>query len=700
MSLRRQKPRTSYTVAAPTSPTELKAERRQQFEASLQKEKAMARQRFQKRMRYPPHQRLVGTRAGREWRESEEAHFEEELASWEVGERERFQSGLAAWVQLGKYEVLAHEPVRTTPQFKIYPRMIKETVPTETYTPLLSYVGERGPEYILVRGKDPKEVMLEPMRQVDVKQEIVKAYQVDTGLGETWLIKEIGSVISAERIGVTKPIEVDPETLTFLAKHYPLTLKELYGITIETPKGYEFERITQAERGYEVEFKPLEERKGIAEWLAGITMLKPLSRFAAPKTPQELTVHLRGEPIQVRPLAPIAGYVASFEKPIYTIARLAGLPSPRPPPLFISGVIGEGLEAGLGWPSRELEETMEYGSQYAVGTVLGDILLSLAVGKVWEKAITKPVTMKAEAYLTRKYLEKGPLQWKGLTERFVMRVTRAKPYLAPEVVSLPKHALIKHMPELGLGSYWQYGLTPRTSFLWIEKGFEKTTKYVPTYLAYGTAMVPLATQKIIETAVKPMPSEHLKGFDYTDLLSAPRQIGVEVEKTVLPRTPFIPTLETFKLTGPSITGPLMGLAFTLTPRLAPKTEPLGFTVEAPSMKIEMPTRLEPFEGLLPIETSITKIFESVIETPVSVQKSLEKTVQVQELRLRQIVTTTTVMDMPARQVTQLLGVPTPRRPQKIKRKKKRRRKKKGVAFGLVTLEWPVASAKEFLELMG
>jgi len=103
---------------------------------------------------------------------------------------------------------------------------------------------------------------------------------------------------------------------------------------------------------------------------------------------------MRHDPIEL-----IAGPVAAVESAVYGGERLVSFfvthhkpITPRPPPTYVSGAIGKtffGREA-------ELEQVMEYGPSYAAGTILGDVLVSYAVGKgvTWVGGKTWVLTKK------------------------------------------------------------------------------------------------------------------------------------------------------------------------------------------------------------------------------------------------------------------------------------------------------------------
>jgi hypothetical protein len=99
---------------------------------------------------------------------------------------------------------------------------------------------------------------------------------------------------------------------------------------------------------------------------------------------------LGSKPAPVRPLAPIAGIVASGESLVYFVPNILGVKGvPQAPPTLTSGLIGKGVQGAAGLvgynaTSNELETVMlnqRYGGAYAVGSVFGDVLTGVAIGK-------------------------------------------------------------------------------------------------------------------------------------------------------------------------------------------------------------------------------------------------------------------------------------------------------------------------------
>jgi hypothetical protein len=95
----------------------------------------------------------------------------------------------------------------------------------------------------------------------------------------------------------------------------------------------------------------------------------------------------------VHPLAAPAGIVASVESLVYGVGQLAGLKTPRMPSTLTGGLISSGIESvmkGQLTASEELQKISKMEPSYAIGSVMGDILIAYGIGKA-VKAGTKAV---------------------------------------------------------------------------------------------------------------------------------------------------------------------------------------------------------------------------------------------------------------------------------------------------------------------
>lgn len=102
-----------------------------------------------------------------------------------------------------------------------------------------------------------------------------------------------------------------------------------------------------------------------------------------------------------------AGVVASGESLAYSIGSLAGIKTPRPPPTLVAGLIQtvpESIGAGQIKPSPQLEEMakQKYAFTYAAATLLGDVVISYAIGKGVEKGAAVIGKTRVGAYVGTK----------------------------------------------------------------------------------------------------------------------------------------------------------------------------------------------------------------------------------------------------------------------------------------------------------
>jgi hypothetical protein len=244
---------------------------------------------------------------------------------------------------------------------------------------------------------------------------------------------------------------------------------------------------------------------GLAETLARIEV-KPLINLprllGVPRTPEE---GFKPRKETVRPFAGVAGEIAPAEAFVYTVGTLAGFKTPRIPPTLLSFGYGK---------------AMEYGPEYAAGTVAGDILLSMGFGKVtgkiWEYApevvkapiervvskVTSPVSERIESWLSGSYEEAakaGELWHPSITERIVMGATGIKPQLSygevafPIVETVSKTGVISGVPSglpfTDIG--WELSIAPRMGGVMITKeAVETSPKALELFFGIGEELFP------------------------------------------------------------------------------------------------------------------------------------------------------------------------------------------------------------------
>jgi len=173
------------------------------------------------------------------------------------------------------------------------------------------------------------------------------------------------------------------------------SLRELSLIQQQRAKGFEFVE----KKGGQLYFVP-KETKGIAEAFLGIHVpsLPEILGYSVP-TPPELLGFGRMEPKHYTMTEPLAGFVAAFEQPIYTVGRLAGFETPRPPPSLLSG------------------HSLEHPA-YAAGAFAGQVVQAYFFGKVIEKSPLGPPLAKVEMWTMSKIRE--PLIGTGL-DKFLLQ---------------------------------------------------------------------------------------------------------------------------------------------------------------------------------------------------------------------------------------------------------------------------------------
>ena len=255
-------------------------------------------------------------------------------------------------------------------------------------------------------------------------------------------------------------------------------------------------------RSLETQLKPWREQwqpKGLAERLMEIKMPSGLIPSLLGYQTYELAPHIdilapKGRfpaymEKKVAPFAPIAGFVASFESFGYTLGTLAGLPTPRIPPTLTGGLIGKGISelgAATGFwdvPSSELERTMGYGAEYALGSIFGDIVLALGLGKVAEKTVIKPVSQAWRGSRLDRYLLQHS-QW----------YYKKTGGIAPSIVSIGRTPEILGMESAkrlpAISAAWEMTVAPRTVGLMVTPAAAtvKTatiSKSLPHLIAHG-----------------------------------------------------------------------------------------------------------------------------------------------------------------------------------------------------------------------
>jgi hypothetical protein len=117
------------------------------------------------------------------------------------------------------------------------------------------------------------------------------------------------------------------------------------------------------------------------------------------------------------------------------------------------------VSAGLGAASAAVS-----GKDVVRGAVAG-ALAGAAAGTVFEVAGASAsfIRKRASEWLTEKYLEKGPLEWKDAKEEFVMKITGAKPTKPISVVDIPDFPEPTAASLYKQAQAWELAESPGTS---------------------------------------------------------------------------------------------------------------------------------------------------------------------------------------------------------------------------------------------
>jgi len=845
-----------------------KQEAKQRFETELTQKEQQARRTFERQQRFPPSKRLVGTRAGAEYRRQRESEFETLLGEWKTEERAKFETRLQEW----EPEASSPEMIRfyglpssreqayptkqqggqgllyvRQPIFRVYGRIARsreakagQAEQSRSYQSWLRISRTRS--YFMERGLE---------REAEEKGELaVTIPQVDPALvrrfsGKMMELEEKKQLFRvyepAETVfeGIETPLSSVVRGVTAQTKHYPG--EQYLVVPYSSEMAYAMlqgvmPQVKKTGEGYEFSVKPVEEPKGIAETLASFTVVPLMTQlgFGPTKITSE-GFFLRGvkygtagrELYTTRPLAGYGGIIASFEAPIYSVARLGGLETPRIPPTLIGGLIGQPFG------STELERAASYGSEYMQGAILGDFLLSYALlgaTKGVEK-IGKAVYVKSglkyshtlyrakEISLAIQSKLPSTPTWLSHT-RYVLHEAKSKLPSIPFKGSKAEAWLIKHSPwyreraikgitpmfvstptpeqvtAKGIESIFtpeslrafQTSIllenAPRTTAIAIAKTptIGVASRNLPVYFGLGKELIQFipetqlaftggkpaktfpyesiekvgsfekigwqmggegelwfvkerlpTTKQLLETIgeettkkfsapMKPMPLVQIMEVGY-----APATLTIFAKQTHI-LTPVTSSLAEATTRGALNLATLLGATTLVQQATKSKAENvlLGWTGEAyPFMKTVTYAKTKAKEKTYPasmlgeIQASFTASYPiqkeragvgvasdvgaslrvTPLQAPILMPIQMQRASLTQSLALAQLSQQVTVMDIPTK--TMRLLVPSlPQFPEEAKRKRKRKKRKgETVAFGLVTLEWPVASVEEFLGVM-
>lgn len=469
-----------------------------------------------------------------------------------------------------------------------------------------------------------------------------------------------------------------------------------------------------------ISVEPVKEApKGIGEFLAGINIQKPIFEFvtgltgtkgAKKEALQQYMETTKQIPVlrPVEPVKEVGGWVASVEAPVYTIGRLLGLETPRPPPTVSGGLFRAVL---FGDPS-ELEQVKAYGPEYARGTILGDIAVSLALGwaagKAWSGLKKIPVVKKAplatERFGTR-IIEKLPPKLKKLFYTTELEIQRRydphAQYALKQARYRPHYALKSDLGKFIRSTQVQTGVVAPTPF---STTLAKTVE-IPTRT--GQVLLQKTTQEI----AKQLPTLTLtKTVTPIVRTVAPKVVTATVSPTILGKivSPFVWAGAKFPSIMKTDIWAKAQVKVKPYPIVAlPSTKPYPKTITEPSLVSTpiidasamideiMSPQISPTVSPVAIVSPVVSSIQEVEVSPIQAQEvlQLQQVKQIQRQQLKQLQVQRQRFIQQQMQVPDLFRLP----------RRRKRKKKKGAKiidfYGRYKRFYPVATAKEFLEMM-
>jgi hypothetical protein len=400
---------------------------------------------------------------------------------------------------------------------------------------------ERSPTYLTPREREVQEGQGQELYERSVEER--------SGIAVRGEERRIAEQQYRERLAQTQPRAVQaPVSFEEIAtKAYGVQARlagvgESLTILQYKMKGYQ---LVERREG-ELVFAMPEPARGIAETLLGFET-KPLIGYFGIKPVAKTPLEFVKPRETVRPFAGVAGVIAPFEATAYTVGTLAGFKTPRIPPTFISLAPGR---------------AMEYGPEYAVGTIVGDVTLSIVAGKVAGKVWD--VIPKAVKAPLEKIVGAVAKPFRPITQPIMARLEKAAlwPYerLAPGIVDIPEFAKPLAKELMYQEWAWELAESPKMSALLITKYTGETGGRVSSWVSEHwlktvTGGLSYVLVKSELEAVKPISEASRVGF------------------------PYVPTVGTVKT------------ASTLFPLLLPR----GLTRLTPEIRVKQPAFEESFE---------------------------------------------------------------------------------------------------------
>jgi len=306
---------------------------------------------------------------------AQRATIEKEYKERIIGTRQIFTKKMKAGIQEAKRQAAMRE--KTYKQ--ITPRILRAYKKTELGILETTITAEA-------------EVFKEEMKTWE-KRAIGK---FETGL-EEWKVEELAKQKKAtEEWEKAEKAELEKEIAV-----YKEAAVEQLGLDIKEWKAEEAAKLEPQLVKWREEWQPKGIAERILEWKAPDLPTLDIELFRFKVKEGELRVGFDvgkfAEGLMEGSAAAVAGVVAAGESLAYSVAGLAGVKAPKPPPTFVGGLVSSAIVsigAGELKPSPQLEELSKkpYAFTYGAATVLGDLLLMYGIGKVAQKAVIEPIS--------------------------------------------------------------------------------------------------------------------------------------------------------------------------------------------------------------------------------------------------------------------------------------------------------------------
>jgi len=384
-----------------------------------------------------------------------------------------------------------------------------------------------------------------------------------------------------------------------------------------------------------------------------------LFEWKVPTTPVDW---MRGKYGKKAALPEIAGIVASFESFTYGLVGLTGIKTPKAPPTLSGAVISKYV---FGKPS-EMQQLQQYPQEYVGGTLIGDVLLTLATGKAVEKLVIKPLSPYA----------------KRVGGWVREKVGWGKPRLPPSIRMPP---IEKTLPKFMSKEDWYKFYTQTIRATSRPVRVKPALVRVPWRVTTGAPITPMA-KTLAKVAVKYPPSK--VGGGLTVLQELTEQVAVKYPFSL--KTAIAPYLMTKAMpTYPSTIGAfIVGGQKLITHKPSIK----GFVVQKPKPI----TRLTPWQPLKPKVMPKTREALMLRVAPITQTAIVPKVRQKTKLQQRQMQRILLARPHIQRALGRERAWPRPRRERREKYKKRR---------GIDLAAWffkrhPVPTPQELIKKLG